>query len=216
MSDTSPTLARQERLALCDTFEEVGPDAPTLCTPWLTRDLAAHLVVREGRPDLASGIWLPFLKERTEREQARIAARPWPELVQTVRSGPPAWHPTRLPAVDNASNLAEMVIHHEDVLRGDGVPGPRRVPSAHLEAAAWSLLTKMGRLLFRRVPDGVLLHAPGRTPVTASSGEATVTLTGAPLELLLTAYGRRAVADVEVTGPEEAVGRFEGARFGLA
>lgn len=216
MPDTSPTLARQERLALCDTFEEVGPDAPTLCMPWTTRDLAAHLVVREGRPDLASGIWLPFLKERTDREQARIAAQPWPELVDAVRSGPPAWHPTRLPAVDNAANLAEMVVHHEDVLRGDGVPGPRRVPSAHLEAAAWSLLTKMGRLLFRRVPDGVLLHTPGRQALTVSSGETTVNVTGAPLELLLTAYGRRSVADVEVTGREEAVARFEGARFGLA
>ena len=215
MSDTSPALARQERLALCDTFEAVGPDAPTLCTPWTTRDLAAHLVVREGRPDLSSGIWLPFLKERTEREQARIAAQPWPALVEAVRSGPPAWHPARLPAVDNAANLAEMVVHHEDVLRGDGAPGPRREPSAHLEAAAWSLLTRMGRLLFRRVPDGVLLVAPGREALTVSSGQSTVTLTGAPLELLLTAYGRRGVADVEVSGPEEAVARFEAARFGL-
>ncbi|MFW5471504.1 TIGR03085 family metal-binding protein [Knoellia sp. CPCC 206435] len=216
MSDTSPTLARQERLALCDTFEAVGPDAPTLCRPWRTRDLAAHLVVREGRPDLASGIWLPFLKDRTDREQARIAAQPWPELVEAVRSGPPAWHPTRLPAVDNASNLAEMVVHHEDVLRGDGVPGPRRVASAHLESAAWSLLMRMGRLLFRRIPDGVLLLAPERTPITVSSGETTVSVTGAPLELLLTAYGRRSVADVEVTGREDAVARFEGARFGLS
>ena len=98
MSDSPPTLARRERLDLCDTFEAVGPDAPTLCMPWTTRDLAAHLVVREGRPDLASGIWLPFLKERTEREQARIAAQPWPELVEAVRSGPPGWHPARLPA----------------------------------------------------------------------------------------------------------------------
>lgn len=216
MPDTSPTLARQERLALCDTFEAVGPDAPTLCTPWATRDLAAHLVIREGRPDLASGIWLPFLKDRTDREQTRIAAQAWPELVEAVRSGPPAWHPTRLPAVDDAVNLAEMLIHHEDVLRGDGVPGPRRVPSAQLETAAWSLLTTMGRFLFRRVPDGVLLQSPGRAAVMVSRGEAVVTVTGAPLELLLTAYGRRSVADIEVTGPEDAVARFEGARFGLA
>lgn len=215
MSDTPIAIARQERLALCDTFEEVGPDAPTLCTPWTTRDLAAHLVVREGRPDLASGIWLPFLRERTEREQARIAAQPWPDLVDAVRSGPPAWHPARVPAVDNTSNLAEMVVHHEDVLRGDGVPGPRRVPSAHLEAAAWSLLTRTGRLLFRRVHAGVLLHSPGRESLTVSSGEAVVGVTGEPLELLLTAYGRRGVADIEVSGPDEAVEAFQNARFGL-
>ncbi len=216
MSDNPLTIARQERLALCDTFETVGPDAPTLCTPWTTRDLAAHLVVREGRPDVALGIWLRSLGERTGREQARVAAQPWPDLVEAVRAGPPAWHPARVPAVDNTSNLAEMVVHHEDVLRGDGLPGPRRVPSAHLEAAAWSLLTRTGRLLFRRVPAGVLLHSPGRESVTVSSGEAVVGVTGAPLELLLAAYGRRRVADIEVSGPDRAVAAFEAARLGLA
>ena len=56
---TSPV--RRERYALCDTFEAVGPDAPTLCTPWRTRDLAAHLVIREGRPDAAVGLLVPPL-----------------------------------------------------------------------------------------------------------------------------------------------------------
>ncbi|MFC7492508.1 MULTISPECIES: TIGR03085 family metal-binding protein [unclassified Knoellia] len=212
---TSTSIARRERLDLCDTLESVGPDAPTLCMPWTTRDLAAHLVIREGRPDLASGIWLPFLKERTEREQARVAAQPWPELVEAVRSGPPGWHPTRLTLIDNAVNLAEMVIHHEDVLRGDGSPGPRREPTAHVEAAAWTLLSRMGRLLFRRAPDGVQLHAPGRGALTVSGGEATVHVTGAPVELLLTAYGRRQVAEIEVTGDADAVARFDTASFGL-
>ena len=73
----------------------------------------------------------------------------------------------------------------------------------------------MGRLLFRRVPDGVLLQSPGRRAITVSSGETTVNVTGAPLELLLTAYGRRRVADIEVSGPDAAVAAFEGARFGL-
>src|SRR5439155_20488720 len=49
-------VARDERSALCDLFAEVGPDAPTLCGGWLTRDLAAHLVIRERRPDAAAGI----------------------------------------------------------------------------------------------------------------------------------------------------------------
>jgi len=215
MTEPSTNIARRERLDLCQTFESVGPDAPTLCMPWTTRDLAAHLVIREGRPDLASGIWLPFLADRTEREQARVAAQPWPDLVEAVRSGPPSWHPTQLALIDNAVNLAEMVIHHEDVLRGDGTPGPRREPTAHLEAAAWALLSRMGRLLFRKVPDGVELHAPGRGALTVRGGDATVHVTGAPLELLLTAYGRRQVAEIEVTGDEEAIARFETARFGL-
>lgn len=33
-----------------------GPDAPTLGAGWKTRDLAAHLVVRESRPDAAAGV----------------------------------------------------------------------------------------------------------------------------------------------------------------
>jgi len=44
---TPPSLAQQERMALCDLFVELGSDAPTLCAGWLTADLATHLVVRE-------------------------------------------------------------------------------------------------------------------------------------------------------------------------
>ncbi|MEO6020397.1 MAG: TIGR03085 family metal-binding protein [Knoellia sp.] len=212
---TSGNIARTERLDLCATFERVGPDAPTLCTPWTTRDLAAHLVIREGRPDVASGIWIPFLSDRTEREQAKVAAQPWADLIEAVRSGPPSWHPTQLAVIDNAVNFAEMVVHHEDVLRGDGDVGPRREPSAHLEAAAWALLTRMGRVLFRKAPDGVELHTPGRGALPVSGGDTVVHVTGAPLELLLTAYGRRGVADIEVTGDDDAIARFETAHFGL-
>ena len=102
---TSP--ARRERSALCDTFETVGPDAPTLCSPWRTRDLAAHLVIREGRPDAALGMLVPPLAERAQRVQDGYAAQPWPELVERVRTGPPSWSPTRLEPVDTVVNLAE-------------------------------------------------------------------------------------------------------------
>jgi hypothetical protein len=49
----------RERAALCATLDEVGPEAPTLCEGWLTADLAAHLLVRETRPDAGLGILLP-------------------------------------------------------------------------------------------------------------------------------------------------------------
>ena len=45
--------AARERQALCDTLERVGPAAPTLCDPWSSAELAAHLVIRDSRPDLA-------------------------------------------------------------------------------------------------------------------------------------------------------------------
>ena len=148
---TSPV--RRERYALCDTFEAVGPDAPTLCTPWRTRDLAAHLVIREGRPDAAVGLLVPPLAQRAQRVQDGYAAGSWPELVERVRTGPPPWSPTRFEAVDAVVNLAELFIHHEDVLRA--APGwePRPLP-ADLEQGIWSTLTRTGRLLFRRSPGG--------------------------------------------------------------
>lgn len=34
-----------------------GPDAPTLCEGWFTRDLAAHLWIREHRLDAAVGMY---------------------------------------------------------------------------------------------------------------------------------------------------------------
>ena len=135
---TSP--ARRERSALCDTFETVGPDAPTLCSPWRTRDLAAHLVIRDGRPDAALGMFVPPLAERARRVQDGYAAEPWPELVERVRTGPPSWSPTRLEPVDTVVNLAEMFLHHEDVLRAAAGWEPRLLPD-DLEQGLWSVLT---------------------------------------------------------------------------
>src|SRR5437763_933578 len=50
------TAAQRERAALVETMRTVGPNAPTLCGDWTTRDLAAHLVVREGRLDATAGV----------------------------------------------------------------------------------------------------------------------------------------------------------------
>ncbi|WP_309055235.1 maleylpyruvate isomerase N-terminal domain-containing protein, partial [Streptomyces sp.] len=61
------THATRERLLLADLLEAAGPDAPTLCEGWLTRDLAAHVVVRERRPDAAAGSLVPVLRDRAER-----------------------------------------------------------------------------------------------------------------------------------------------------
>jgi uncharacterized protein (TIGR03085 family) len=210
-------LARLEREALCDTFLSTGPDAPTLCSPWTTAGLAAHLVIRDRRPDLSPGVWVPALGSRLEEAQAGYAAQPWPELVDLVRSGPPVWSPVRFAPVDDAVNLVELVIHHEDVLRGDGATGPRRVTSQRESRAVWSSLNRLGRLLFRRSPVGVVLRTPDGDSVHARAATelGTVVLEGAPVELLLAAYGRRRVADVEVTGGDDAVAALWGARLGL-
>ena len=50
------TPATLERRRFADALLEVGPDAPTLCDGWSTRDLAAHVVLRDRRPDAAGGL----------------------------------------------------------------------------------------------------------------------------------------------------------------
>lgn len=213
------SYARAERAALCDLFTVVGPEAPTLCEGWDTSDLAAHLVIRERRPDLAAGMFLPFLAQRLERAQDALAHGDWAGLVEEVRTGPPFWNPMALPVVDEFTNLVEFVIHHEDVLRGDGQPGPRRDVGADETEAIWTALGRMAPMMFRRSEVGVTLLAPGRTAVTAAKARTPgheVIITGEPVELLLTAYGRGRAAEVEYEGSEADVRALEETKLGLA
>ena len=54
-----PLFDAVERAQLADLFDELGPEAPTLLGPWTTRDLAAHLVLREHDPWPAPGSSCP-------------------------------------------------------------------------------------------------------------------------------------------------------------
>src|SRR5919205_1656656 len=79
-----------ERAQLCDRFEELGPEAPTLLEPWTTRDLAAHLVLREHDYLAAPGLVLPSVWGRfAERRRAALALTDYAALLSTIRSGPP-------------------------------------------------------------------------------------------------------------------------------
>ncbi len=89
------TPATRERQQFADELVAAGPDAPTLCDGWTTRDLASHVVIRERRPDAAAGIVIRALSGHTEKVQAKTAAGDWDALVEQVRSGPPKWSPTR-------------------------------------------------------------------------------------------------------------------------
>ncbi len=212
-------FAQQERHALCDTFDRLGANAPTLCDGWTTADLAAHLVIRERRPDAAAGVVLPLLSQRTNSVMAEYAAKPWPELVELVRCGPPVWSPTRFGPIDETINLAEFFVHHEDVLRAqpDWSPQSRRELSAGLDRALWHRLTAMGGLLFRRADVGLVVAAPllGRKTIKAETKDGSVVLNGAPGELVLYAFGRQAVAQVEIFGSPESQARFAQLRLGL-
>lgn len=206
--------ARAERQELADLFVEVGPDAPTLCEGWTTRDLAAHLVVRESRPDAAIGIIAKPLAGYTDSVQKGVAAKPWSELVDAVRSGPPIYSPFRIPGVQGLADLFEFVIHHEDVRRAEAGWKPRELAAGEQDLL-WSRLSRAGRMFTRKSPVGIALRRSdtGETAVL-NSGSPTVTLVGAPLELLLRLYGRREVV-LDIEGSEAAVQQFENASFGV-
>lgn len=212
-------LAQLEREALCATFTRVGPEAPTLCPPWSTRDLAAHLVVRERRPDALPGVLVPALADHTQRVQSTYASNDWPALVDMIREGPPGWNPTRVPAVDDAINLAEFYVHHEDVLRA--APDFTTDQTRHLpdgaQQALWARLRQAGQLMFRRSPVGVVLSAPGhgRQSVKGPTKQGTVVVEGAPSELVLLAFGRGDVTDVTYDGTDDAISALKATGFGV-
>ncbi len=65
------SLARRERHAMVKTMSEMGPEARTLCGDWTTRDLAAHLLVRERRVDTMPGIMILRWPATPRRSGAR-------------------------------------------------------------------------------------------------------------------------------------------------
>ena len=202
--------ARAERLALCATLTRVGPSSPTLCAGWATRDLAAHLVLREHRPD----VQVAQLAGRATSAQERAVERPFADLVAALQSGPPRWHPTRLGAVDELVNTAEFFVHHEDVLRAEPAWTARPLP-ADLERALWRVCSTMGRVALRRAPVGVELVAPGHGRVTVRKGSPVVRVEGTPGELLLFTFGRRSAALAQLDGPEVAVQQLQSSPAGL-
>jgi uncharacterized protein (TIGR03085 family) len=206
-------VAKDERSALSDLFTELGPDAPTLCDGWRTRDLAAHLVLRERRPDAAAGILIKPLAGHTRRVQDGYAARPWAQLVDLVRSGPPAFWPTAIGAVDELINAAEFFVHHEDVRRGQPDWQPRP-PDPVRDAALWTAVSRSGRMTLRRSPVGVVLRRPDGTEATARRGPNTVIISGEPGELLMFAFGRDE-ARIEFDGEQSSIGAVRGLTRGL-
>lgn len=201
------TPSASERAALVSELLRRGPGAPTLCEGWRARDLAAHLVVRERRPDAALGLVLPPLAGRGERVRAAVAARPFEELVAAVADGPPRLSPFALPGVDAAVNTGEHFVHVEDLRRaGEEPEEPRDLP-ADVRRALWAGLRGRARLLYRRSPVGVVLETPeGRAVVRrAPEGAGEVVLRGGTGEVLLHSFGREAVARVELDGAPQDV-----------
>jgi len=214
------SYAREERTALCALLDATGPDAPTLCAGWRTRDLAAHLVLRERRPDAAAGLVVGPLARHTQRVHQALASRArFRDLVEQIRTGPPALSVFRLPGMDDRANTVEFFVHHEDVRRAADGWQPRDIAPG-LTETLWQRL-RLARLILRRVPVGVELvrddvaASPGygRVRIMASAKTPVVTVTGHPAELTLWVLGRRSAAKVRLDGSDEDVRKLERARW---
>ncbi|MFF2136159.1 TIGR03085 family metal-binding protein [Streptomyces sp. NPDC058193] len=208
------THAKRERLLLADLLEAAGPEAQTLCNGWKTRDLAAHVVVRERRADAAGGLLLSALKNRLERVQAEFAAKPYEELIQLIRTGPPRMSPFGLKQLDEAANTVEFYIHAEDVRRAQADWSQRDLDPVFADVL-WSRTEKTARMMGRRSPVGLVLRRPDGQTAVAHKGTPVVTVTGEPGELLLFAAGRQDAARVELDGDKDALARLHTAELGL-
>ncbi len=204
----------QERQALVEALLAAGPDAPTLCEGWTAQDLAAHLVVRERRPDAAVGVVVPFLSGRAEKVRKEYAAKGFDDLVERVRTGPPPTSPFALPGVDEKANLVEHFVHCEDVRRGTPGWTPRNLP-VDLNEALWKQLSRVARLALRRSPVPVRLIRPDGAEIATGSSGVPVKLHGEVGELVLYVYGRTTACRVETTGPEEQVAAFRATKLGI-
>lgn len=167
------------------------------------------------------------LQRRAEHALEDFAARePYARLVDDVDSGP-SWHDVKgpvpvawvwsIPVVREQANLLEYLVHHEDVRRAGAQWQPRQLP-ADVQAAVWKRLPGLTRLTMRGAAIGIALRSPEhgevRTPRARRHGVA-VTVSGAPVELALFAFGRQAVAKVEYEGKPADVATAQGAKMGI-
>jgi uncharacterized protein (TIGR03085 family) len=205
------TYAQEERAALAALLEETGPDGPTLCEGWRTRDLAAHLVLRERRPDAAAGVMGGPLAGYTARTQRHYLDRySYPTLITMFRAGPPKLSVFAIPGADAAANTVEYFVHHEDVRRAADGWTERELP-AGLESVLWRRLAS-AKLFLRSAPTGIVLsrEISSGTDATmiAKNAAPSVTVTGSPAELTLWSMGRPGAAHVTLDGPDDAVNKL--------
>ena len=203
MSRSSRSFVDREREALADLMAALGPDAATCCAGWTTAHLAAHLVVRDRRPDAMAGYALesagqsgPIVAWAHHAEDQLRTSTPYPEVVARVRSGPAWWWPMSWPPVEQAINVTEFAIHHEDVRRAQPEWSPRKLAPEDQDAV-WSAAALYARRAAGR--RGLVLRRTDGDGDERRVGAAGRTVEGEPLELLLWLARRRDIARVTVT-----------------
>ncbi|GAA3306408.1 hypothetical protein GCM10020295_62560 [Streptomyces cinereospinus] len=151
------------------------------------------------------------LAPRLEKVMEEYAGKPYEELIQLIRTGPPRFSPFQLKQIDEMSNTIEFYVHTEDVRRAQPDWTTRELDPV-FQDALWSRLERVARLMGRGVPTGLVLRRPDGQTAVAHRGTPVVTVTGEPSELLLFLYGRQSAAKVDVDGDAEAITRLEESR----
>jgi uncharacterized protein (TIGR03085 family) len=210
------SIAQRERSAMVEIMRAVGPDAATLCEGWTTRDLAAHLVVRERRPDALPGLLLKPLASYTARLQNQLAASTtYEDMVELLASGPPVI--SLFKVLDPVASIHEMFVHHEDLRRAQPGWEPREL-DARTTAAVRRRIPLISRVGLSKsvaaLPARLTLRTPNGETVMAVGNGSPVTVTGEPQELLLFAFGRNAVR-VDFSGDDDAVAAVRAAKRGF-
>lgn len=208
---STSSLARRERVGLCDEALAQGEDAPTLCGDWTAKELVAHCLVREYNPVAGLALVVSPLGPLADREASRVARKDFTVLVERLRRRGPTV--LSLPGVDQVFNTLEYFVHHEDVRRAAPSWRARDLPTEDQDVL-WRAIQAYGRGLVR--PAGVpvkIRRSDTGAVATLRRGAGPVLITGLPSEIVLHLFGREQVSDVELTGPADAVARFRGADF---
>lgn len=183
-------FAEVERRRLAETFLEVGPDAPTLCEGWKTRDLAVHLWVRENRLDAAAGMFVPFLEDHLKKVSDEVAGHGYETVVKQWVKGP------RIP-MPAGVNTAEHFIHHEDVLRAQPDWEGPRILNEWEEKELYGSLKVLSKGLLRSHTVPVILEPTGFPRFVAvdkhgvaEKGDEVLRVSGPVGEIFMWAFGR--------------------------
>ncbi|MPV49916.1 maleylpyruvate isomerase family mycothiol-dependent enzyme [Pseudactinotalea sp. HY160] len=188
-----------ERDALVRALLATDPQTPTLCEGWQARHLAAHLYLRRHRP-WAMG-QLSSVAERAADPAAYL------DVVAEFAAPVPARSPLALLDRSDAANLAEYVIHHEDLRRGEaaGAGAVAREFPAEMTAAVLAQLRVFSMRMLRGCPVGVVLATPAGISRVVRTGPAPVTIRGTAADLALALAGRLRAAHVRWVGPPRAI-----------
>jgi uncharacterized protein (TIGR03085 family) len=173
--------------------------------------MAAHVYVRERRPDAALGV-LPLgpVSRYTDRVmESVLEAQGYEGLLRKLREPAPI---LRVLHIDEAINSVEFFIHTEDVRRPNNMPD-RELPD-EFERKIAGRLKQQGRLSFRRAGARVRLVPTVGEPAEFGKGPV-VEVHGKPSELMLLAFNRKADAKVEYTGDPAGIEALKKARLGL-